>query len=448
MTNQLFKEEEVSASITLDRLSKMADSKFGLINEFKRVLQYYDEPKLWQYSAFINSKFVSQNGGEFHGTASGVSFFSEKLAILKCLAEAVERYCNFAFFNTQVNFVGTYGALKIEGLDPKSVSGFSESQLKSENLRNNIIKNNSKFSWTEGISLTSGKKILIPSQLIYLSYPRLDDEPTIYPSISTGCAGGSCLSAALVRGICEIIERDAFIIFYLNKLHPFRINLDQIADERIQNLLRISRRYNMEIFSLDITTDILIPTFLSVVVNRTGIGKAVSVGSKSSINLIAALVGSIEETFNTRTWIRTEYESNYERVIPDNLTEKSNIKTRGFLWYGQDTIKKLDFFLKSPKSKLIPSDIKKHESSGEQLKYLLNILKTQGYEVLYKEITIPIFKDLNYRVVKVIIPQTQQFYLNEKYKLLGGKRLYEVPRKLGYKARKEEELNAFPHPFL
>lgn len=448
MKDQLFKEEEVSASVTLDRLSRMAEPKFGLIKEFKRVLQYYDEPKLWQYSAFVNSKFINQDGGEFHSTASGVSFFSERLAILKCLAEAVERYCNFAFFNNLIDFVGTHGEGRMEMLNPKNVSGFSESQLKSKNLRKDIIKNSSRFSWTEGISLTSEKKILIPSQLIYLSYPRLNDEPTIYPSISTGCAGGSCLSAALVRGIYEIIERDAFMIFYLNKLHPPRIKLDQIVDDRIQNLLQISRRYKMEIFSFDITTDILVPTFLSVVVNHTGIGKAVSVGSKCSINPITALVGSIEETFNTRTWIRTEYESNYEKVIPDTLEVKSDIKTRGFLWYEQNAIKKLEFFLESPKSKLLTFDTRKYKSSGKQLMYLLNILKTLGYDVLYKDITIPIFKDLNYHVVKVIVPQMQQFYLNEKYKLLGGKRLYEVPQKLGYKAKKEEELNAFPHPFL
>lgn len=448
MLASIFEEKEATVVTAFSRISKVSEVKYGLVNNFKRVLQYYDEPKLWQYSSTLNSKFVVNNSGDFKSVSSGVSFFSEKLAILKCLSEAIERYCNFAFFTSSVDFVGTYKSVKNKALDPKLVVGFSKRQLANKGFERFVVSGTSVFSWSGGESLTSNRKILIPSQLVYLSYPRLSNEPTIYPSISTGAASGSCLSSALVRGICEVIERDAFMIFYLNKLTARRVQLDKISDWQIQKLLQISKRYKMEIVSLDITTDIQVPTFLSIVVNYTGVGKAVSLGLKSSLNPIDALVGSIEETFNTRTWLRTEYENNPEKVVPSDLLKKPDIKTRGFLWYSTDVINNLDFLIKSPKSKFRFSTKGTNKIAGKQLKQLLTIFKKLEYDVVYKDITISEFKKLGYFVVKVIIPQMQPFYLNEKYKLLGGKRLYEVPEKLGFKGKDEEDLNKFPHPFL
>ena len=71
-----------------------------------------------------------------------------------------------------------------------------------------------------------------------------------------------------------------------------------------------------------------------------------------------------------------------------------------------------------------------------------------NYDVLYKDILVPSLKDLNYSVVKVIIPQMQPVYLDERYPLLGSERLYQVPKILGYESKTEEKLNKYPHPFL
>lgn len=449
MRNKIFTESEQPSSITLERVSAVANPKFKLIKSFGRVLQYYDEPKFWQYSATLNSKFLSQDGTDFSSVASGISLTSEKTVMVKCLCEAVERYCNHAFFNSSVAHVGAYNQLKDAALNPRNVGAFSENQLKNKNFKKFLISNNSRFSWTEGVSLTANKKILIPSQLIYLSYPHILDEPVIYPGISTGSAGGSCLSAALVRGICEIVERDAFMIFYLNKLEPKKIALNRLKDPKIQNLLDILSRYKMEVYSFDITTDIDIPTFLSVVVDRTGFGKSIALGLKCDLNQITAIIGSIEETFNSRSWLRTEYEKGEKKVALSDLLKNSDIRTRGLLWYPVEAIDNLSFLLNAPKSKdnINAKEIKR--ASGQQLEHILEIFKKHEYDVLYKDITLPVFKSLNYFVTKTIIPQMQPFYLNENYKLLGGRRLYDVPKKIGFKTKlRENQLNLYPHPFL
>lgn len=445
----LWKEAEPSVESSLKKLSVIVAPEFGLIRDLKLVRQYYDEPKFWDFSAKLNSQYFRHDGNNFQSRSSGVSFFSEKLALLKCLGEAVERYCNFVFLKSSVSFTGSFNNIKGQALNPVSIRSFSKNQLRKKAFKRFRITEDSRFRWTRCQSLITGKYVYVPCQLIYLSYPRLREEPTIYPSISTGVAGGACLSAALTRGIYELIERDAFMIYYLNKLQAPKIQLSLIKDVRVQQLLKIADRYKMEVVCLDITTDLNVPAIAAVVINRIGIGKAISVGLRSDLNPVNAIIGAITEAFHTRLWLRKEYEKDPQQIKPHDLLKQkhSDLKLRGLLWYPAEAIEKLNFWIESRKRKRIQLS-KKALSSGEQLRQLLAAFDKLGYYVYYKNLMITPLKHLGYFVVKVCVPQMQPLYLNEKFPLLGGERLYTLPAKLGYKSKSEVQLNGYPHPFL
>lgn len=447
IASKLFGEEESGVDSSLAKLSRISNHESALIAHLQLVRQYYDEPKFWHYSATLNSKYSKHDGRSFHSRASGVSLFSEEVALLKCLGESVERYCNYIYYKDSTSFIGSFEQIKDKAVDPNSFAGVLKEQLRKESFRQFRISKTSHFRWTKCLSLTTGRSILIPSQLIYLSYQRLGNEPIIYPGISTGAAGGSCLSAALVRGIYEVIERDAFMIFYLNKLPAPKIQLKLIKNSKVKKVLRIADRYKLKVISLDITTDLDIPVIATVVLNDTGVGKAVSVGLKSDICPLKALLGSVREAFHTRTWFRQEYERNPKRIRTSDLLKHPDFKSRGLLWYPVEAIKNLDFWTKSPEMKSI-SDSQNTLPSGLQLKILLSVFKKFGYDIFFKDLMIQPLKNLDYYVVKIIIPQMQPLYLNEKFPLLGGKRLYDVPVKLGYVRKTFDELNKYPHPFL
>ncbi|MDP3918026.1 MAG: YcaO-like family protein [Candidatus Woesebacteria bacterium] len=447
MIHNLYSESEQDIDRTLLSLSCLVDKDYELIKKIKRVRQYYDEPKFWYYSVDLNDSFLKNDGRHFHSKSSGASLHSQKEALLKCLCESTERYCNFFFKKESTVTTKSINHMNCEFIDPRSISSFSKNQLKKDEFKKFTIDNNSVFRWTDCISLLDDKQYLIPSQFIYLSYPYLKNEPSIYSAISTGVAGGANLSAAIVRGICEVIERDSFMIFYLNKITPPKINLKNIDDPEIRKLQSILDRYKFEIVVLDITTDIKIPTIASVIINRSGIGKAISVGLKCDFDILKAISGSIEEALHTRSWLRSSFEDEPTKVSIQDLQKSSDIKLRGFLWYDTEAIKNLDFWICNTKLKNVNYN-SKIMKSGEKLKRLIEIFKIKNYDIYYKDITIEKFKKLNYHIVKVIIPKMQPIYLNEKYPLLGGDRLYKVPEKLGFKIKSEKELNKFPHPFL
>jgi len=446
---KLYLEKERDIHSSLINLSPIVDPNFGFLTSIRRVRQHYDEPKFWHYSAKVNSKFSKNDGGPFNTQSSGISIFSEKTALLKCLGESIERYCNFVYLKGKVSFEGPFSLVKAKAIKPERFTGYSPHQLQNKRFKQFVVDSNSIFTWTSCKSLLDEQKILVPCQLIYLSYYRGKTEPILYPPISTGTAGGSSLSAAIVRGVHEVVERDAFMIYYLNKLPAPRINLKICKDHRIQKILRIAARYKLEIISLDITTDLPIPVVATVVINDTGIGKAVSVGLKSDLDPVEAIIGSFCEALHTRNWIRETYEKvalNTTRVDP--LKNKNvEMKRRALLWYGAGASQNLNFLLNSHKKSDI-QPIKRVYKSGEHLKRLISIFAKNSYEVFYKELTLNSFREMGYFVVKVLIPGMQPLHLNEKYPLLGGNRLYTVPERLGFKAKTENELNKYPHPFL
>lgn len=432
---------------TFDYIKELsfALDKIKLIESFARIRQHYDEPKFWFYSATISDRYLKHDGSHFHSNASGVSFFSQKSAVIKVLAEAIERYCNFAFFEKNVDFVGGYSAIKDEAINPEQFIFFTKEQLQRESYKKFQVKDESIFRWTSVKSLSTNKDHLVPCQAIYLSYTHIKGEPVIYPSISTGVAAHTDFSSAILGGIYEIIERDSFMIFYLKKLKPKKFDLKSSRNEKIRKLIDIANRYKMELYSVDITTDLGIPAVASIVIDRSGLSKAVSVGLKADFNVVKAIIGSINEAFHTRSWIRESYIQNPTIVTEKKLIKDSSMKNRGLLWYQTKSISRLDFLFKNLKVKKVVSKNKKM-SVQEQILILKDTLAKKGYSIYYKDITADHIKSTQFKVAKVIIPGMQPVYLDEQFPSWGGDRLQSVPIALGYK--NNIEVNTYPHPFL
>lgn len=438
MGKSLFSENEPNYRGSLVNLVRLLKTHPKLLLQIQRERQYYDEPKFWYFSASVNANFLRGDSVDFSSSASGCSFFSKDVALLKCLAESIERYCNY-YYSDKFGTSAYFRDVIDKTIPLMDFARYSTAQLKNKSYSRFRFSPGSKLHWTQVIHLLSDKRLLVPSNFIYLSYPYSQNEPLIYPPISTGVAGGSSLSGALLRGVYETLERDAFMISYLNKLPSPKIKLEKVADSRIKFFVKIARQYKLEIICLDITTDIKIPIVATIIIDQTGIGKPVSIGLKCDLDPISAIIGSITEAFHTRGWIRHAHE---QKEATSNKNRQSLIQ-RGLFWYDTGKISKLNFWLQNNNYSNIHS-INNPLSTGQELKSIVQELSSRGCDVYWKDLTLKVFQPY-YRVVKVIIPQLQPLTFDEKHPLLGGKRLHEVPKLLGYKTR---SFNAYPHPFL
>lgn len=395
----------------------------NIIKGIYKHVSYNDEPKLYGYSV----SFTDSSNPKGEADAGGLSF-NQNTAILRALGETIERFSMSINDETKFKLASFRNLTKlyIAALDPHDLCSFSDTRKPTDNLRTIPLQ------WIEGKSLSTNEKIFIPAQLIYVPFIYQNSEPELSVPISTGAAAGSGLADALYRGICEVVERDSFMIAYLNKISSPHINLSSVDNGLFLNTLEAFRRYNLELIVLNLTTKLQIPSFAAIILDRTGIGPSVSVGLKAGFNSSNAIMGAIEEAQMVRFYSRDLASNNIG--VKDNH-EIQTIEDRARLWYPTSMIKHLDFWLKRKTYKMLNSP--KVGSSERNLQKAVSLLKQNGVDVLYVDITDRLVKKYGFTVVKVVIPQLQPLYLDERNPYFQHNRLV-----------KNNDLNKIPHPFL
>lgn len=336
------KEEELSIDI-LERYAEFVNNSKDIILNIQKLPWYNDEPKIFSYLVTYKTKYRTDGN-----IASGFSFDKE-MALIRVLGETAERYCldNYSPRNVLTSSIKD---IKFSHLDPLAIAAFSKNQLRKSSLKKYRVNKQTQFRWVKGISLSEDKTIFVPSQLITINNNKEENKLILNP-ISTGAAAGLSLNNALYRGICEIIERDGFMISYLNKLPVAKIDLLSIKNKTISKFLETFHRYNLELVVLDITTDLGVSTFTALTLDRTGLGPAVSVGIKAGLDVIPCIIGAIEESLMTRSWLRDKFV--YKDPDYKGKGKITDIVDRAHFWFPINSIKYLDFWLGSKKIKKV-----------------------------------------------------------------------------------------------
>lgn len=395
-----------------------------IIKTVEKLNQYYDEPKIHYYSARKFSK-----SGE---SATGLSFESPELALLRCAGEAVERNVLLDISHQKLRR-SAYDELKKEGaLDPNTLN---------ENL---LDISNTPLSWIRGYEGTdTNKPIWIPAQTVFLSNIFRKNEPFLLPSITTGAAGGFDHESTLLRALYEAVERDSFMCVYLTKSKPRKIRLNSIRSKKIQNIISYLSRYQLKPHLFDITSDTQIPAYLVVLMDHSGLGPQFTISSKADINIEGVICGALEESMLTRQWIRKIVTKQFP--LPVKIQKKLiGFDDRAKYWLPKHMIKHLDFLLTIPETTHTPI-IKKPQSFSLELKAAAAYLKNAGYSLFFCPIDHSLCRTLDYLVYKAVIPGLQPLYIHEDTSVHFKKRLQKASQFFG---KKNYLLNTVPHPFL
>ena len=81
---------------------------------------------------------------------------------------------------------------------------------------------------------------------------------------SNGCAAGNTREEAIVQGFLELVERDAYAIWWYNRLQRPEIDLSQFDDSYIRDLRAQFTDYGRKIWVLDVTSDLGVPTYVAI----------------------------------------------------------------------------------------------------------------------------------------------------------------------------------------
>jgi len=426
-------------SSILEELKNFIDRKTGIINSLLKNPFWNDEPKFYHYTAVICNTTYFTNVINFDQTGGGISL-DENEAKIKALAEGIERYCN-ALYNKKNFIFSSFKKIKSKAINPLKFKSFSDLQI-SEFGEDFIFNETTKFYWVKGYDILNRCEIFIPSQLVYVPYSFLS-EPIIRLPITTGSALDINYKNVILKGICEVLERDAFMIYWLNKINPIEIRVDNFKEFRKIKIYLDEYLLDWKVFLLKI--DLKVPVILSVIIDKSNYGPKISVGLDSNLDILSSIKKSLFEAIGGRLFAKI---CRLKNIKVGKYDEIDSHKKRSLYWAKNKSIKHLDFILNTPKRMSI-NEIRKIMRPVKNQKDLINSIKKVKYNILAVNMTSPdVLKLSSFKIVKILIPELVPLYLNEHYKYLGSERIYTVPEKLGYSPLCEKELNKIPHPFL
>ncbi len=307
------------------------------------------------------------------------------------------------------------------------------------------------IAWVWGWSLIRECPTLVPASLVYMPYfpcfPEQGEE-VAGPSVSTGMACAASIDEAVLKGIYECVERDAFMITWLNRLkipqvdfqsHP---GLRRLYEERL-------RRDGLRYVLLRTTTDIPVPSFLCLLIDERRSPAMICTGGASSLDPVHAAAKAMTEAVQTREWVKflggRDPKFKFESDFSDIRDFENHVALYG---YG-GMLHAIEFLL--DETNVCTPDWESGSTGdwGRDLDKTISLIGEMGLDLMALDLTTPDVKECGLHVTRVVAPELQPLDADYQHRFLGGRRLYEVPERMGFTdgVTTIESLNPYPHPY-
>ncbi len=157
--------------------------------------------------------------------------------------------------------------------------------------------------WVEGDDLIGGACAWVPHELVHMN-TALPDAPGTgcFAGSTNGLASGNHLLEATSHALCEVIERDATTLWrHRGQGDRVRLDLASVDDADCVAVLDLLHHAELEVAVWDVTTDVGVPAFQCLLLDRTGEAGHLGQGSGCHPLAAIALVRALSEAVQVRT---------------------------------------------------------------------------------------------------------------------------------------------------
>lgn len=416
-----------------------------LASPLKRVARPCDEPpiRIWRAVTNTSSKHVT----------GGLAYTDDAQAAYATAAEGLERYL---WAEATDHFIKpircSENRIKKNGqyLSLARFEGFSPEQR--QNDKRTVISEDTDLLWIQGVSLVTGKKTYLPAQVVSSKAestyrPDGTREPVVRLCITTGLATWTDTPGARLRGAYEAIERDAYMIWWLNQLIVPRMPIEMLceSDPSLKSLIDTCTRYGLKVHALRLVTDAPAHAVCVVVEDESAVGPRYTFGLKAGRSLPTIVEAGVLEALRARHTYRL-YRAEGKSWDTTTPTEKIGHRDRLYYWSVPEHAKKLTKLLSG--KEIPPAKEAWEESTDEEhLDCIVSWCREAGYEYVSVNLGASKSNPTPWSVEMAVIPELQPTYLNENLRQASGARLRDIPTRFGYTPRETPFLSA-PHPFL
>jgi ribosomal protein S12 methylthiotransferase accessory factor len=333
--------------------------------------------------------------------------------------------------------------LGAEALDLETLPQCSEQEMAHPNCLLRPIDKRAPLRWVRGFSLQDGRLVWIPAVMVYLHIPYLSPGERIWLPISTGCAAHTTVEQALIGAICEVLERDAISLTWLQRLPLPRLELDAVPDWLEQYIQQNERaRQSVEHLFFDATTDLGVPTIYSVQFSPRDEMLATLVMCSTELDPAIAAAKVMRESASSRIAMHTPH------VTPDKWDDFLHVFDGATYMGHPDRMPAFDFLVNSPNRRRLSE--MQAIGTGDTRQDLVNLLarlRQRNMDVFAVDISTDEALRVGMRIVRVLIPALQPLSFSYRARYLAHPRLYDAPRRMGYPVHSEAEINPWPQPF-
>ncbi|NUT52608.1 MAG: TOMM precursor leader peptide-binding protein [Saccharothrix sp.] len=397
----------------------------------------------------------NQGDASRHGYGRSSDF---RTARLTAITEALERYGNPHPLGRRTTVRAPYTEVADDALDPRALGLYPDDWYDQPDFRFARFDPDTPLAWVWGYSFRRAEPVLVPESYAYYGARTVGEDRSLAYECSNGCALGGCLEEAILYGLLEVAERDAFLMTWYARLPVPRLDLGSARDRRIPVLAEfLRRRRGYEASAFSITMEQRVPAVLVLLVDALGRSDVPRHGFsaaahpdperalRSALTDAAAGIGSRMGRFDADHAARMVADPDEVREMPDHALLHGHPDTAprlAFLDTGATAVPLADLAAHTAWPR--------HHDLGDDLAELVRRYLDTGLDVIAVDTTTPEQRAGGFAGAKVIVPGTLPMTFGHRFRRTHGiPRLATVPRLLGHRATDltPDDVNPHPHPF-
>ncbi len=267
-------------------------------------------------------------------------------------------------------------------------------------------------------------------------------------AVVSGYAAATSFVDAVWRGLREVLERDAFMIAWANRL-PLRGLCLEDGPEHVMDLHRRFAEVGLEVRAGALRLDLGVWLVTAQCRSDRPGDPATVIAAGCDPDVATAASRALEELAAARLYVAGELTARrgpLPRPVADQVT---TMVDHGLLYARPEMRRELEGWWCPQEQLPWPEPPSERPSSSELLRRGVSGCRAAGLRVLAVDLTPPEIRSLGLRVVKTLVPGTYPMQFDSRWPHFGGRRLTEVPVELGLlpKPLVFEELCRIPHPF-
>ncbi|MFO1399270.1 MAG: YcaO-like family protein [Burkholderiales bacterium] len=436
----------------------MTDAIFGLPQPFGGIVtepfripvkNFYDSSFVVSGTSVCNLSELSVHAKGWDGSTldrsplSGVGCDLDwDVARLKAVCEGAERY-SASVVATHEYTVSAACDLQCPHVAPDSIPRLSDSELALPGQYFRPFDSRAPIRWAWSFELTSREERLLPLVMSHL-YPRAWTTERFWNPISTGLAVHTDPNAAIVAGVCEVVERDAIALTWLLRRRLPKIRFGEADLELFDPAARYFLSRTEEFSFFDATTDIGLPTIYLVRRRPRHPFAATVVSCATAFSYAEACYKSLRESISTNLLL----DSGILRVAEETLD--FSLIHEGAAFMAQPRMADAFSFIDGNAvdfSALLASEPKCDDAPIPRIRWIAGRMRDMAMEVYLSDVTSRELRRAGLHCYRAVIPGLMPMSVVARARFLGTPRLHEMARAMGHVGDVDSFVNPLPQPF-